>query len=162
MSTPVSFFCILAISCQSSPLAKPNWKPAATELTDALGWPKSSFGFFYNILPSIYMGWYRAEASQVALVVNNLPPTAGDFKRVWSLGREDPLEKEMAPHSSILAWRIPWTEEPGGLWSIASLSQTRLKRLSTQAPRRVENTSRAANHGRKCSTGSRYCFLITA
>ena len=37
--------------------------------------------------------------------------------RVRSLGREDPLEKEMATHSSILAWRIPWTEEPGGLRS---------------------------------------------
>ena len=35
--------------------------------------------------------------------------------RVRSLGLEDPLEKEMAPHSSILAWKIPWTEEPGGL-----------------------------------------------
>ena len=37
---------------------------------------------------------------------------------VLSLGWEDPLEKEMATHSRILAWRIPWTEEPGGLWSI--------------------------------------------
>ena len=37
--------------------------------------------------------------------------------QVWSLGQEDPLEKEMATHSSILAWRIPWTEEPGGLQS---------------------------------------------
>ena len=37
--------------------------------------------------------------------------------RVRSLGREDPLEKEMATHSSILAWRIPWTEGPGGLQS---------------------------------------------
>ena len=37
--------------------------------------------------------------------------------RVQSLGQEDPLEKEMATHSSILAWRIPWTEEPGGLQS---------------------------------------------
>ena len=36
---------------------------------------------------------------------------------VWSLGWEDPLEEEMAPHSSILAWEIPWTEEPGGLQS---------------------------------------------
>ena len=35
--------------------------------------------------------------------------------QVRSLGREDPLEKEMAAHSSLLAWRIPWTEEPGGL-----------------------------------------------
>ena len=37
--------------------------------------------------------------------------------QVRSLGQEDPLEKEMATHSSILAWRIPWTEEPGGLQS---------------------------------------------
>ena len=40
--------------------------------------------------------------------------------RVPSLGREDPLEKEMAPHSSTLAWKIPWTEEPGGLQSMGS------------------------------------------
>ena len=39
---------------------------------------------------------------------------------VRSLGGEDPLEKEMATHSSILAWRIPWTEEPGGLQSMGS------------------------------------------
>ena len=39
---------------------------------------------------------------------------------VWSLGREDPLEKEMVTHSSILAWRIPWTEEPGRLKSTGS------------------------------------------
>ena len=37
--------------------------------------------------------------------------------QIWSLGGEDPLEKEMATHSSILAWRIPWTEEPGELQS---------------------------------------------
>ena len=37
--------------------------------------------------------------------------------RVQSLGQEDPLEEGTATHSSILAWRIPWTEEPGGLWS---------------------------------------------
>ena len=40
--------------------------------------------------------------------------------RVQSLGREDPLEKEMAIHSSILAWKIPWMEEPGTLQSMAS------------------------------------------
>ena len=42
---------------------------------------------------------------------------------VWSLGWEDPLKKEMAIHSSIPAWRIPWTEEPGRLQSFASQSQ---------------------------------------
>ena len=40
--------------------------------------------------------------------------------QVQSLGWEIPLEKEMAPHPSILAWRIPWTEEPGGLQSMGS------------------------------------------
>ena len=44
-----------------------------------------------------------------------------------SLGGEDPLEEGMATHSSILAWEIPWTEEPGGLWSMRSQSRTRLK-----------------------------------
>ena len=47
---------------------------------------------------------------------------AGD--PVQSLDQEDPLKEEMATHSSILAWRIPWTEEPGGLQSIALQSQT--------------------------------------
>ena len=45
-------------------------------------------------------------------VVKNLP--AIQEMRMWSLGQEDPLEKEMTTHSSILAWEIPWTEEPGG------------------------------------------------
>jgi len=42
------------------------------------------------------------------------------------LGQEDPLEEEMANHSSVLAWKIPWTEEPGGLQSGVAKSQTRL------------------------------------
>ena len=52
--------------------------------------------------------------------------------QVQSLGQEDPLEEAMATHSNILAWRIPWTEEPGGLDKVHSVakSQTRLKGLS--------------------------------
>ena len=50
--------------------------------------------------------------------VKNLP--AMQETQVRSLGWEDPLEKGTATHSSILAWRIPWTEEPGGLQSIGS------------------------------------------
>ena len=50
-------------------------------------------------------------ASLVAQTVKNLP--AVQETQVRSLGQEDPLEKEMANHSSILAWKIPWTEEPG-------------------------------------------------
>ena len=52
----------------------------------------------------------------VAQLVKNLP--AKQETQVQCLGWEDPLEKEMATHASILAWRIPWTEEPGGLQSI--------------------------------------------
>ena len=44
--------------------------------------------------------------------------------QVQSLGREDPLEEGIATYSSILAWRIPWTEGPGGLQSVGSQSQT--------------------------------------
>ena len=57
-------------------------------------------------------------ASLVAQTVKNLP--AMRKTRVRSLGQEDPLEKEMATHSSILAWRIPWTEQPHGLQSMGS------------------------------------------
>ena len=49
-------------------------------------------------------------------MVKNLPANAGDM--VGTLHQEDPLEKEMATHSSILARRIPWTEEPGGLCGV--------------------------------------------
>ena len=51
--------------------------------------------------------------------------------RVQSLGQEYPLEEGMTTHSSILTWRIPWAEEPGGPQSIGSQSQTQLKQLST-------------------------------
>ena len=59
------------------------------------------------------------------LVVKNLSANAGDIE-MWgqSLGWEDPLEEGMATHSSIVAWRIPWTEEPGGLQSIGLQSYT--------------------------------------
>ena len=51
--------------------------------------------------------------------------------QVQSLGWEDPLEKEMAIHSSTIAWKIPWTEEPGRLQSMGSQSWIQLKQLST-------------------------------
>ena len=65
-------------------------------------WKLFSFPFFYII---------RSVGKESAC-------SAGDW--VQFLGWEDPLEKEMATHSSILAWRIPWTEEPGRLQSIGS------------------------------------------
>ena len=57
-------------------------------------------------------------ASLVSQEVKN-PPAMWETQ-VPSLGREDPLEKEMATHSSSLAWKIPWTEEPGGLQCLGS------------------------------------------
>ena len=60
----------------------------------------------------------RAEISLVAQMVKDLPAT--QETRVQSLGWDDPLEKGMATHSNILAWKIPWTEEPGGLQSMGS------------------------------------------
>jgi len=59
-------------------------------------------------------------ASLVAQTVKRLPTV--QETRVQSLGWEDPLEKEMATHSSILAWKIPWREEPGRLQSMGSQS----------------------------------------
>ena len=68
--------------------------------------------FFFKMVSAILVPL----SSLVAQMVKNLP--AMKETRVRSLGREDPLEKGMAAHSSILAWRFPWTEEPGGLQSM--------------------------------------------
>ena len=54
--------------------------------------------------------------------------------QVRSLGREDPLEKEMATHSSILAWRIPWKEEPGRLQAMGSQDIAKLLYASVKTP----------------------------
>ena len=70
------------------------------------------FIMFYNTM------W----ASLLVQMVKNLP--AMQETQVWSPGWEDPLEKGKATHSGILAWRIPWTGEPGGLQSMGSQSQT--------------------------------------
>jgi len=65
---------------------------------------------------------------EVALVVKN-PLLMQETKQMWvqSLGWEDPLEKEIVTHSSILVWEIPWTKEPGALQYLGLQSQTQLK-----------------------------------
>ena len=68
---------------------------------EGIGYPLQYFGAFL-----------------VAQMVKNLPPV--QETQVQSLSQEDPLEKGMATHSGILAWRIPWTEEPGRLQSMGS------------------------------------------
>ena len=70
--------------------------------------------------------------SQGGAVVKNLPASGRRRKWcVWSLGWEDPLEEGMATHSSILAWRIPWTEEPGRLHTVHGLQRVRHGWVST-------------------------------
>ena len=65
-------------------------------------------------------------------MVKNLPASAGDMRDIgWIPGSGRCLEEGMAAHSRILAWRIPWTEKPGGLQSVGSQSRARLQRLST-------------------------------
>ena len=69
---------------------------------------------------------YPRQYSWASLVAQSPPAMQETWVR--SLGWEDPLEKEIATHSSILAWRIPWTEEPGGLQSMGvTKSGTRLR-----------------------------------
>ena len=69
---------------------------------------------FFFLSTNVFLNW----ASQVTQWVKNLPA----MQETWSrhLGQEDPLDKEMATHSSVLAWRIPGTGEPGGLPSMGS------------------------------------------
>ena len=80
-------------------------------------------------------------------MVKNLPANAGMW--VQSLGWEDPLEKEMATHSCILAWEIPWTEEPGRLQSIGW--QRVRHDLATEHPRT------AFKNEHKILSSQRYC-----
>ena len=80
----------------------------------------AALGSTSNIMLIFKWVWLlkRGLASLVAQRVKHLPAVQETWVR--SLGWEDPLEKKMATHSSILAWRIPWTEEPGGLESMGS------------------------------------------
>ena len=72
---------------------------------------------------------------RASLVVQRLKHLAAMWETwVRSLGQEDPLEKEMTTHSSILAWRIPWTEEPGGLQSTGRKESDTTKRLHLTSP----------------------------
>ena len=80
--------------------------------------------FVFHFLTSLF----KKRASQVALAVKYLPATETQEMWVWSLDWEDPLEESMATRSSVLAWRTPWTEEPGRLQSMES----QLKWLSTK------------------------------
>ena len=84
-----------------------NRKKQETDLPlELLGKKNNPMDIFILVQLDLY--W----ASFIAQLVKNVPAMQETW--VQSLGQEDPMEKEMATHSSILAWRIPWTEEPGG------------------------------------------------
>ena len=87
-------------------------------------------------------------ASVVADMVKNLPVMWEMWVR--SLGQEDPLEKRMANHSSILAWKIPWTEEPGG-----SMGSTGSQKSRTRKKKESDTTERLSTHTR---AGRCICF----
>ena len=102
------------------------WEVLGPELSLRCLQPDSLNFSFFLCTPLTTQGCHRDETrdadghslSLVAQMVKDLPAVLGTW--VWSLGREDPLEEEMATHSSILAWEIPWTEESGGLQSMGS------------------------------------------
>ena len=103
------------------PLEPPHPTSHLTPLGQRRAWAEllvlySGFPLAIYFIPEVSV-W----ASQVTLVVKNPPANAGDIEtQFWSLRQEDPLEEGMDTHSSILAWRIQWTEVPGRLQSTGS------------------------------------------
>ena len=96
------------------------WGRKESDTTESRTW-LSDFHTMVIIKKKYYNRDYRHTsfgASLIAQLVKN-PPAMQEIP-VWFLGREDPLEKGKATKSSILAWRIPWSEEPGGLQSMGS------------------------------------------
>ena len=72
-------------------------------------------------------------------VVKTLPASAGDARDLGSIpGRQDPLEKEMATHSSILAWKIPWTERSLAGYSLCSLKESDMTEHSTHVKKMID------------------------
>ena len=99
----------------------------------------------WNQMPQCPPLW----TSSVAQTVKNLP--AMQETQVWFLGQEDPLEKGMAIHSSILACRVPWTEEPGGLQSMGlqRVGHDRVTNASTFFLCSLYNSSKTVRTGRE-------------
>ena len=126
---PSSHHLILCHPLLLLPPISPSIRVFSSESTLNMRWPKY-WSFSFSISPSkehpglisFRMDWLDLlallHASLIAQSVKNLPAMQETW--VQFLGQEDPLEKEMAIHSSILAWKIPWTEEPGGLESMGS------------------------------------------
>ena len=106
----------------------------------------------------------NSEASLVAQTVKNLP--AMQKTQVQSQGWEDPLEKEMATHSSILAWRIPWTEDPSGLHTVHRVAKSRTQVNNLTIPNLIFNSKHNKISGIKYSVrkkiGTNFLWLSKA
>ena len=126
------------------------------------------FAFHIQGLPPPTVLWKYLICTLVAQRVKRLP--AMQETRVQSLDWEDPLEKEMATHSSILVWRTPWAEEPGGLQSMGSqrvrhdwaTSQSMYHNLLSALPKEQTNQSKLWSLMRKLNSvsylGINCCF----
>ena len=100
----------LQYSCLKNPMGRGAWQATVHRVAKSQTWLKQlNMHACNSVITCCFL---------VASLVKNQPA----MREIWvrSLGWEDPLEKEMATHSSILAWRTPWTEEPGGLQSTGS------------------------------------------
>ena len=107
----------LQYSCLENSMGRGTWWATVRGVTQLdMTEQLSTHAFIFTTV--IYTYVYVNEGFLDGSVVKNLP--AKQEMQVWSLGREDPPEEEMATHSSILAWKIIWTEEPGRLQSTGS------------------------------------------
>ena len=106
----------LQYSCLGNPMARGAWRATVSRVTKSQTWVK-----WLSMHARASCGnWSWYWPFMVAQMAENLPALQIQETHVRSLGWEDPLKEEMATHSSILAWRIPWTEKPGGLQSMRS------------------------------------------
>ena len=102
------------------------YKGGLTYFVTSINYVSSHHAAYFKYLLALLVIYTSTNGFPGSSDIKNLPARR-DTKFLF-LGREDPLEEGMATHSSILPWRSPWTEEPGGLQSIALQSQTGLSR----------------------------------
>ena len=102
------------------PCQRPDSNPVSA--TDYEHWPRTR-----HSIPACSLFFFKMDDNN-SMTAKNLPAMQETW--VLSLSREDPLEEGMATHSSILAWRIPWIEEPGRLQSIGSQKADTTERLT--------------------------------
>ena len=135
------------------PWARPVWFTWWASFKGFL-WPESPGGLVLWFFQTSEVGGFLLYLQSCSLLFNvfkkcieNKNPPAMQEMQLWSLGWVDPLEEGVATHSSILAWRVPWTEEPGGLQSMGS--------------QRVGHdwSDLAHTHGIFCC---RYCIFVSA